>query len=166
MLTVDHLSVRLGGRPVLEDISFALPTGQLTAVLGLNGAGKTTLLKAVLGFCPRSGGTVSVDGRSLDQMHPADRAKRLSYVPQRYDGGFRYPVEEFVSMGVTAYLGAFSQPGRDSLERAKDILVSLDCGHLLGRSMEKLSGGEQRMAYLARAILQNEIGRASCRERV
>ena len=38
MLTVDHLSVRLGGRPVLEDISFALPTGQLTAVLGLNGA--------------------------------------------------------------------------------------------------------------------------------
>ena len=58
-------------------------------------------------------------------------------------------------MGVTAYLGAFSRPGPDCLRQAEEILRSLDCGHLLGRSMERLSGGERRMAYLARAILQD-----------
>lgn len=155
MLTVTDLTVCRGGRPVLENVSFSLPAGQLTAVLGLNGAGKTTLLKAILGFCPKAGGSVTAEGRPLDRMSPADRAKKLAYVPQIYDGGFHYPVEEFVSLGVTAYLGAFSQPGRDSLERAEKILRSLDCEHLLGRSMEKLSGGERRMAYLARAIMQD-----------
>ncbi|MCM1441773.1 MAG: ABC transporter ATP-binding protein, partial [Roseburia sp.] len=64
-------------------------------------------------------------------------------------------VEDFVSMGVTAYLGAFSQPGQDDLRRAEGILRDLNCGHLVGRSMAKLSGGEQRMAYLARAVMQD-----------
>lgn len=155
MLNVEGLTVNRGGRRVLEDVSFALPPGQLTAVLGLNGAGKTTLLKAILGFCSRAGGRLTADGCELDRLSPADRAQKLAYVPQRYDGGFRYCVEEFVSMGVTAYLGAFAQPGRDSLSRAEEILSGLGCGHLIGRSMDRLSGGECRMAYLARAILQD-----------
>ena len=58
-------------------------------------------------------------------------------------------------MGVTAYLGAFSRPGRDSLYRAGEILYTLGCGHLVGRSMDKLSGGECKMAYLARAMMQD-----------
>lgn len=155
MLTVDHLTVFRGGRPVLEDVSFALRPGQVTAVLGLNGAGKTTLLKAILGFCPRRSGTLLADGHPLDRFSPADRAKKLAYLPQRQDGGFRYPAEEFVSMGVTAYLGVFSQPGRETVDRAKELLTRLDCGHLIGRPMDKLSGGECRMAYLARAMLQD-----------
>ena len=63
MLTVTDLTVCRGGRPVLENVSFSLPAGQLTAVLGLNGAGKTTLLKAILGFCPKAGGSVTAEGR-------------------------------------------------------------------------------------------------------
>ena len=58
-------------------------------------------------------------------------------------------------MGVTAYLGAFSQPGRRELARAEELLRGLDCGHLIGRPMDRLSGGEQRMAYLARAMMQD-----------
>lgn len=155
MLNVEGLTVCRGSHRILEDITFSLPPGQLTAVLGLNGAGKTTLLKAILGFLPREGGRVSVDGREVDRLSPADRAKRLAYVPQNPDGGFRYSVEEFVSMGVTAYLGAFSRPGRESVRRAEEILAGLDCGHLIGRPMDRLSGGENRLAYLARAILQD-----------
>ena len=60
-----------------------------------------------------------------------------------------------MSMGVTAYLGAFSQPGREDLRRASDMLRQLNCGHLVGRSMARLSGGERRMAYLARAMMQD-----------
>lgn len=155
MLRVESLTVYRGGRLVLDGVSFTLNPGEVTAVLGLNGAGKTTLLKAVLGFLPRQGGTLSAGGQPLDRLSPAERAKRLAYVPQRYDGGFRYTAEDFVSMGATAYLGAFSQPGREELARAAELLRGLDCGHLIGRPMDKLSGGEQRMAYLARAMLQN-----------
>lgn len=158
MLNVEHITVWRGRKLVLDDISFALPPGQVAAVLGLNGAGKTTLLKAILGFLPRRSGTISWEGQPLDRLSPADRAKRLAYVPQTYDGGFRYTAEEFVSMGGTAYLGAFSQPGADGLRRAKEILSSLNCQHLVGRAMDRLSGGERRMAYLARAVMQE----ASC----
>lgn len=155
MLKVEGLTVCRGGRAVLENLSFVLPRGQLTAVLGLNGAGKTTLLKAILGFCPRSAGSTEADGQELSRLSSAERARKLAYVPQRYDGGFRYSIEEFVSMGVTAYLGAFSQPGKDSLNRAKEILAGLGCGELAGRSMDRLSGGECKMAYLARAMMQD-----------
>ncbi len=97
-------------------------------------------------------------GVPLARMSPAERARRLAYVPQSYDGGFRYTVEEFVSMGVTAYLGAFSRPGRDSLRRAEEVLIRLDGRGLIGRDMDRLSGGERRIAYLARAVMQD----ASC----
>ena len=155
MLKVEGLTVRRGGRLVLDDVSFALRPGEVTAVLGLNGAGKTTLLKAILGFLPRQGGTLTADGRSLDRLSPADRARKLAYVPQRYDGGFRCRVEDFVSMGATACLGAFARPGTGELRRARELLEGLDCGHLAGRPMDRLSGGEQRMAYLARAMMQD-----------
>ncbi len=155
MLNVEHLTVYRGGRLVLDGVSFTLRPGEVTAVLGLNGAGKTTLLKAILGFLPRQGGTLTVEGQPLDGLSPSDRAKKLAYVPQRYDGSFRYRVEDFVSMGATAYLGAFSQPGREELARAEELLRGLDCGHLIGRPMDRLSGGEQRMAYLARAMMQD-----------
>lgn len=155
MLNIDNLTVRRGGRTVLENISLALAPGQLTAVLGLNGAGKTTLLKAVLGFLPRQAGELTADGQPLDRLSPSARAQKLAYVPQIYDGGFHHSVEDFVSMGVTAYLGAFSRPGRDDLRRAEQILRRLNCGHLIGRSMAQISGGECRMAYLARAVMQD-----------
>lgn len=155
MLNVEGLTVYRGGQLVLDGVSFALRPGEVTAVLGLNGAGKTTLLKAILGFLPRRAGELTAEGRPLDRLSPADRAKKLAYVPQRYDGGFRYRTEEFVSMGVTAYLGAFSRPGRRELARAEELLRGLDCGHLIGRPMDRLSGGEQRMAYLARVMMQN-----------
>lgn len=58
-------------------------------------------------------------------------------------------------MGATAYLGAFSRPGRDSLTKAAGILEGLGCARLLGRRMDTLSGGERRMAYLARAVMQD-----------
>ncbi|MCI8914242.1 MAG: ATP-binding cassette domain-containing protein [Lawsonibacter sp.] len=56
MLSVERLTVYRGSRPVLEDVTFDLPPGQIAAVLGLNGAGKTTLLKTILGFLPKKGG--------------------------------------------------------------------------------------------------------------
>lgn len=155
MLSVEGLTVCRGGRLVLDGVSFALRPGEVTAVLGLNGAGKTTLIKAVLGFIPRQGGRLTADGQALDKLSPSARARKLAYVPQSDEGGVSYRTEDFVSMGATASLGAFARPGREELRRAQDILRALSCGSLIGRSMAALSGGERRMAYLARAVMQD-----------
>lgn len=155
MLEIRALSARRGKRPVLTDVSLSLFPGELVGVLGLNGAGKTTLLHAVLGFCPIASGSVEADGEPVRAMSVSERARKLGYVPQSCQEGLRFPVEEFVSMGATAYLGVFSRPGREGLHRARNILDQLDCANLMGRRMDALSGGERRMAYLARAMLQN-----------
>lgn len=155
MLEIRGLTVYRRKRPVLNTVSLSLPAGELVGVLGLNGAGKTTLLHAILGFCPITSGAVEVDGQRLLSLPVAERAKRLSYVPQNCQSELHFMVEEFVSMGATAYLGVFSRPGRESLDRAKAIMTDLDCAHLLGRRMDALSGGERRMAYLARAVMQD-----------
>lgn len=155
MLEVKKLTVCRGERRILENIGLSLPAGQFAAVLGLNGAGKTTLLHAILGFCPICSGEILVDSQPVKALSSSDRAKKLSYVPQHCREGIRFSAEEFVSMGATAYLGAFSRPGRGSLEKAAGILEGLGCARLLGRRMDSLSGGERRMAYLARAIMQD-----------
>lgn len=155
MLEVKGLTACRGEGRVLENISLSLPAGQLAGVLGLNGAGKTTLLHAILGFCPIRSGEIFVDGQPVKSLSISDRAKKLSYVPQNCREGICFSVEEFVSMGATAYLGAFSRPRRDSLERATGILDRLGCLRLRGRRMDTLSGGERRMAYLARAVMQD-----------
>ncbi len=154
MLEVKNITVRRGKRAVLENVSLTLPRGQVTGVLGLNGAGKTTLISAIMGFCPLAGGSVSVAGRPLRRMPARERARLVSFVPQSQRGDVRFPVEDFVSMGATAYLRRFSRPGRVEIEKAGSILEGLGCGHLIGRAMDRISGGERRMACLARAVMQ------------
>lgn len=157
MLEIRELTVCRGKRQILTNVSLSLSPGELVGVLGLNGAGKTTLLHTILGFCPFASGSVEVDDQPLVSLPAAERAKRLSYVPQSCQSGLRFLVEEFVSMGATARLGVFSRPGRESLDKAKAILAGLDCTHLLGRRMDTLSGGERRMVYLARAVMQDTL---------
>ena len=62
LLTLDHVSVRLGGREILRDVSFGIQAGQFTGLIGPNGAGKTTLLKVILGLQPVTSGAVLLDG--------------------------------------------------------------------------------------------------------
>src|SRR5215211_8912789 len=64
-LEISDLRVSYSAQPVLEDVSFRLPRGQLVGIIGPNGAGKTTLLKAILGLVPRSGGSVAVCGEAV-----------------------------------------------------------------------------------------------------
>jgi len=155
VLEIKGAAVRRGKKAVLHGVSLAVPRGQMAGVLGLNGAGKTTLIKAILGFCPPAAGTIEVAGRPILPMRAAERARLLAYVPQNSQEGIRFPVEDFVSMGMTAYLGPFSRPRRADAERAKEILETLGCGRLAGCRMDKISGGERRMAYLARAVMQD-----------
>ncbi len=140
-----------GGQAILHGVDFELRNRELVALLGHNGSGKTTLVRALLGLIPLSGGTTKVFG--VDPRRFRDWA-RIGYVPQRFTAQTGVPatVWEVVLSGRTARTGRFRpfrRADRAAAQRAAELaLVS----HLAGRSVETLSGGEQRRVLIARAL--------------
>src|SRR6478735_4255950 len=101
-LEVRGLRVSYGAQPVLEDVAFALPAGQLVGIIGPNGAGKTTMLKAILGLVPIAAGTIAAGGAAI-----ARRGGHVAYVPQRDAINWRFPasVADVVLIGRYGRLG-------------------------------------------------------------
>ncbi len=142
------VAVRLGRRHVLRGVDVRARRGALTAILGPNGAGKTTLLKALLGLVPLAAGEVCVDGVSLARMSRLERARRLGYVPQRSRLDAPMPARDVVALG--RFAAATGHRGDDPVvERA---LRRVGAVHLADRPFSRLSGGEQRLVTLARAL--------------
>ena len=150
-LEVRGLRVSYGAQPVLEDVVFALPAGQLVGIIGPNGAGKTTMLKAVLGLVPIAAGTIAAGGAAI-----ARRGGHVAYVPQRDAINWRFPasVADVVLMGRYGRLGWLKRPG------AADRAIALRCLEQVGmdafttRPIAELSGGQQQRVFLARALAQ------------
>lgn len=145
MIAVEHLGLRVG-QFSLEDISFAVPTGQHGILMGRTGSGKTTLLEALCGLKPVSRGRVLLDGVDVTQRKPGDRG--IGYVPQ--DGAL------FPSMTVAEHL-AFSLvvrrwPADRTQGRIQELAAILGLDALLHRLPAGLSGGESQRVALGRAL--------------
>jgi len=139
MLELENLAVQAGGRRLLSDLSLRLPAGHILAVLGPNGRGKTTLLKTVLGLQPAAAGRVRLQGHA-------------AYVPQRTDALFAYDVLAMVTMGRARHLRWYASPGPRDREIAYECLRAVRLEHLAERPFQALSGGEQQLACIARAM--------------
>lgn len=153
-LMLKNVTVTLGQKKIIENISFGCKSGEVVALLGLNGAGKTTLIKTIAGLIPASNGEISINGSSMHATSLKEKAKRIAYVPQQMSTPFDYEVEDFVLMGVTPYLGVFEMPKATHREQVKKALESLQISHLRKKRLFHLSGGEKQMVYLARAMVQ------------
>src|SRR5260370_39791060 len=95
MLKVESLNQYYGGSHILRNLSFTLPTGELTVLLGRNGVGKTTLLRCIMGVVPIRTGKISWKDKPLENLPPYSRVtNRLGYVPQGRDIFPRLPLEE------------------------------------------------------------------------
>lgn len=151
-LTVENLCVRAGGTLLVENASFSLHSGELTVLLGPNGAGKTSLLRGILGLAPNTSGDVRLQGRELADLDPMQRARELSYLPQRRPLAWPSPVRDVVSLGRYAWGCA---PGRLDAEDASAVnsaLAACDLLELAERSADTLSGGELARMHCARAF--------------
>src|SRR5690349_5293577 len=157
-LEVRGLQVSYGARPVLEDVAFALPAGQLVGIIGPNGAGKTTMLKAILGLVPITAGTISAGGASLAQGRAAiaRRGGHVAYVPQRDAINWRFPasVADVVLMGRYGRLGWLKRPGPADRAIARRCLEQVGMDAFAARTIAELSGGQQQRVFLARALAQ------------
>ena len=152
-LVVDRLSLGYPhSRPLLKEISFCAESGELISLLGPNGTGKTTLFRCILGQL-RASGEMTLDGQPLSSLSPRQLASRVAYIPQSHSPAFSYPVEEMILMGAAAGLKWFQHPGRTERERLDEVIDSLGLEPLRQRAFDTLSGGEQQLVMMARAMM-------------
>ena len=146
LLGVEGLTAGYGDGIVLEDVSLMLAEGDSLALLGRNGMGKTTLLVSLMGFTKVHGGALRWCGRDLGTLPPHRRAASgLGWVPQER---FMFP-----SLTVEEHLTAVARPGRWSLDRVYGLFPRLR--ERRANYGNQLSGGEQQMLAIARALMVN-----------
>jgi iron complex transport system ATP-binding protein len=154
LLQAEGIGYRLGQRAVLEDISLRLAPGDNIALLGANGAGKSTLLRLLLGLIKPSSGHVQLQGQPLPSLGRRDIARRLAYVPQSHVPSFPYSVEHIVAQGRLPITGLGRAPAPADLDAVRKTLAQLQIEHLRTRPYTELSGGEQQLVLIARALVQ------------
>ena len=148
------MSFGYGKHNVLKDISFHAEGGELLAVLGANGAGKSTLFRCIMGLLPCRSGEILLEGGDVRALQPRERAARMAYIPQQSRAVFGYSVLEMVLMGTTHSLSPMEMPGRAQLEAAMAALDTVGMAQLARREYRRLSGGEQQLTLIARALAQ------------
>jgi iron complex transport system ATP-binding protein len=153
ILSAHALGFGYPARDVGTGLDLALAAGEVLAVLGPNGSGKTTLFRTLLGLLAARGGGIAIDGRSLGTFSRAELARAVAYVPQASSSYFDFSVLEMVTMGRTAHLGAFAQPGERDRALASRALERLGIAALADRSIAEVSGGERQLALIARALV-------------
>lgn len=151
-LEVHDLTVAYHRKPVLWNVDFTMPEGNLVGIIGPNGAGKTTLIKAALGLVPIASGHVEIYGDPYTQQRGL-----VGYVPQRESVDWEFPVtvRDVVTMGLYGRLGWFKRPGKKERELADQRLAEVGLTDFAHRQIRQLSGGQQQRVFLARALAQD-----------
>ncbi len=145
-LALRGVSAGYGETVVLQSVDLALASGESLSVIGRNGVGKSTLLATVMGHTTLHAGEILLDGEALGRMPPFRRARRgLGWVPQER--------EIFPSLTVRENLEVAARPGHWTVERVLALFPNL--GARLVNMGNQLSGGEQQMLSVARALLTN-----------
>lgn len=152
-VTANGLTISLGGRKVLEEITIKVSCGEMTGVIGPNGAGKTTLLRALLGLVPLAAGELTVLGASgagLKAVRP-----QIGYMPQRQSFEKRFPLSA-ADVVATGLLSPYTLMRRLPNHREATItaLASVGMKTYTDRPFQDLSGGEQQRILLARSIVR------------
>ncbi len=146
MLRIEKLNQYYGGSHILRDLSFEIPAGKVTALLGRNGVGKTTLLRVLMGLVPTRTGEVKFFDKDITHAKPYERAQAgIGYVPQGREIFPRLTVEENLRMGLATLPRGARVP-----ERIYEMFPVLR--QMLGRRGGDLSGGQQQQLAIGRAL--------------
>ena len=150
LLRLDEVGVRLGGREILNDVSFSIGAGEFTGLIGPNGAGKTTLLRVILGLQPVTRGSVLIDGAPR-AAHDAS----IGYVPQKLaiEPDMPLRVKDVVSLGLDGHKFGIRLPSRARRELVEDMLTAVGAQRYANARVGELSGGEQQRVMIAHALI-------------
>jgi zinc/manganese transport system ATP-binding protein len=150
MLSVQGITVRLSGREILRDVSFAIRPGEFTGLIGSNGAGKTTLFRVILGLQAPSAGQVLLAGRARSSRNPL-----IGYVPQKFllDPDMPLRARDLVGLGLDAHRFGIPLPSRARRARINENLAAVDAERFADARVGELSGGEQQRVLIAHALI-------------
>jgi zinc/manganese transport system ATP-binding protein len=146
-LAVRGVAVELGGRRILDDVSFSLAPGDLTGLIGSNGAGKTTLLRVILGLLSPTRGSVTIAGDG--------QRRSVGYVPQKFllDPDMPLRGRDLVSLGIDGHRLGVPLPSRDRRDRVQQMLAAVGAERFADARVGRLSGGEQQRILIAHALV-------------
>jgi zinc/manganese transport system ATP-binding protein len=147
-LNVEGVSVRLGGRTVLDDVSFSIRAGEFTGLIGANGAGKTTLFRVILGLQAPASGSVRVGGGKRS-------GRDVGYVPQKFllDPDMPLRGRDLVGLGLDGQRLGIPLPSRARRARVQEMIDAVDARAFADERVGRLSGGEQQRILIAHALI-------------
>lgn len=141
-------------RPVLHNISVQIQDGEVLFLLGRNGCGKTTLMRCLSGILRPDSGAVLINGREIQAIPPAERARRVGLIPQIHSPTFAYTVHDIVLMGRAPHLKLFDKPGKADHAASDEALERVGMSAFRNRPYTQLSGGQRQMVMIARGLAQ------------
>ena len=153
-IEVRNLCFSYGQSAVLKNVSFTARKGELLSVLGPNGVGKSTLFRCILGLLKGCKGEIIVGSTDVKRMAAKELAHRIAYIPQSHHPAFNYSVMDVVLMGTAHQVGAISSPGKREMAQARAALEQMGISSMAQKSYLKLSGGEQQLVLISRALAQ------------
>ena len=153
IITSDLTVTYNNGTTALRNVSFEIPTGTITALVGVNGAGKSTLFKALMGFIPTVKGEISILGQSVKS---ALKENFIAYVPQAEEVDWSFPVlvQDVVMMGRYGHMGFFRKTRQQDILEVERALSRVGMTDFKDRQIGELSGGQRKRVFLARALAQ------------
>ena len=153
MIEIENLCKDYGGKPVVDNLSCALPEGKVIAFIGSNGAGKSTVLSIISRLLSPSSGIVRIDGVEITRWNTRELAKKMAVLTQTTTITPRLTVRELVRFGRFPHSqGRLTQQDHEIVDKAMQFTGIMD---FADRFLDELSGGQRQMAYIAMVIAQD-----------
>lgn len=149
-----HLDIGYGQKVVQHQLSLSTCEGELTALCGPNGAGKSTLLRTLCGLQPALGGEVIINGKQLQEMKDADRAKAMALVLTDKIMEDRLTVFDLVAMGRVPFLAWHGGLSKKDVEMTEESLRQVGLLHKRNDNISNISDGERQRVMVAKALAQ------------
>jgi len=154
-LTCSNLSVAIAQRVLVRELSFTVPSGSITCLLGINGAGKTLTLHTLAGLREPAAGTVRIHDRDLTRWPGRELATRLGLLTQTTEDPFPSTVLETVLIGRHPHIGFWQWESEHDEQLARAALAAVDLAAFEPRDVASLSGGERRRVAIATLLAQD-----------
>jgi iron complex transport system ATP-binding protein len=155
LFSIEGVSFSYTGPLVLDNINLVLPSAKFYGIVGPNGCGKTTFLDLLTGCKKPRTGTIQFQGKPLLSFDKRDLARQMALVPQEFDTGFGFTVEEIVLMGRHPHIDRFSSPAEKDWMAVDRAMASIGISELGDRYTNTLSGGQKQRVVVARALAQD-----------
>lgn len=151
-INIQNIQFSYNGTPAVDEINAHVDTGDLVALVGPNGSGKSTLIKCINGVLKAQKGVVLLNNTNILDYKTGRLARNMAYVPQRSEGITTSSVFDVILLGRKPYIQW--KPTPDDFRIVADVIDTLHLNELAMKDFDKMSGGQQQIVHIARALAQ------------